>query len=43
MPEQVEGVVRKMLADGFARERLLPVENKTVVTDPHEGDRKSVV
>jgi uncharacterized protein (DUF362 family) len=36
-PWQLEGVLRTLLADGFARERLLPVENKTVVTNPREG------
>lgn len=34
---QVEGVVRTLLKDGFKPERLLPIENKTVVTDPHQG------
>lgn len=36
-PWQVEGVIRTLLEDGFVREKLLPVENKTVVTDPHKG------
>ncbi|MEW5796992.1 MAG: DUF362 domain-containing protein [Candidatus Zixiibacteriota bacterium] len=36
-PWQVEGVVRTLLEDGFPRERLFPVENKTVVTNPVEG------
>jgi uncharacterized protein (DUF362 family) len=36
-PWQVEGVVRTMLEDGYAPERLLPVENRTVVTDPWKG------
>jgi uncharacterized protein (DUF362 family) len=40
-PWQVDGVVSKMIADGYARERLLPVENRTVVTDPHEGCRNN--
>src|ERR687895_783672 len=38
-PWQVEGVVRKMLIDGYERRRLIPVENKTVVTNPVEGCR----
>lgn len=38
-PWQLDGVVRKLLADGFRRERLWPVENKTVVTDPRKGAR----
>src|SRR5881394_3731727 len=40
-PWQVDGVIGKMLADGYARERLLPIENKTVVTDPREGCRRN--
>ena len=36
-PWQFEGVVRTLLEDGFARAALLPVENKTVVTDPRKG------
>ena len=30
-PWQVDGVITKMLADGFDPARVLPVENKTVV------------
>ncbi len=40
-PWQVDGVVGKMLADGFHRSRLIPVENKTVVTNPREGCRNN--
>ena len=40
-PWQVDGVVAKMLDDGYQRDRLLPVENKTVVTDPREGCRNN--
>jgi Domain of unknown function (DUF362) len=40
-PWQVDGVLSKMLADGFPRERLLPLENRTVVTEPHEGVRNN--
>jgi hypothetical protein len=36
-PWQFEGVVRTLVEDGFARDTLLPVENKTVVTDPRKG------
>lgn len=36
-PWQVEGVVKKLTEDGFAREKLIPVENKTVVTNPRKG------
>ncbi|MDD4052821.1 MAG: DUF362 domain-containing protein, partial [candidate division Zixibacteria bacterium] len=32
-PWQVEGVVRALLADGFPKEKLFPLENKTVVTN----------
>jgi len=40
-PWQVEGVVRKMIADGFSRDRLIPIENKTVVTNPRTGCRNN--
>ena len=36
-PWQLEGVVRTLIDDGYARERLLPIENKTVVTEPWKG------
>ena len=36
-PWQVEGVLSAMLEDGYDRTRLLPAENKTVVTDPWKG------
>jgi uncharacterized protein (DUF362 family) len=36
-PWQVEGVVKAMLEDGYDRARLVPAENKTVVTDPWKG------
>jgi len=36
-PWQLEGVVKTLLADGFKPERLFPLENKTVVTDPIKG------
>lgn len=36
-PWQVEGVVKTMLEDGFNKDKLLPVENKTVVTNPVKG------
>ena len=36
-PWQVEGVIKTLIEDGFSREKLLPVENKTVVTDPVAG------
>ena len=40
-PWQVDGVVGKMLADGFSRRHLIPIENKTVVTSPREGCRNN--
>jgi hypothetical protein len=40
-PWQVDGVLTKMLADGFSRDRLIPIENKTVVTNPREGCRNN--
>jgi uncharacterized protein (DUF362 family) len=40
-PWQVDGVIGKMLADGFDRGRLIPIENKTVVTNPRQGCRNN--
>jgi len=40
-PWQVDGVLAKMLGDGYARQRLIPIENKTVVTSPREGCRNN--
>ena len=40
-PWQVDGVVTKMLGDGFEQRRLIPVENKTLVTSPREGCRNN--
>lgn len=40
-PWQVDGAIGTMLADGYSRERLIPVENKTVVTSPREGCRNN--
>ena len=40
-PWQVDGVVGKLLADGYSRTRLIPIENKTVVTNPREGCRNN--
>lgn len=36
-PWQLEGVVRTLLEDGFAPEKLFAIENKTVVTNPWKG------
>lgn len=40
-PWQIEGVVRALLQAGFPREKLFPVENKTVVTNPRKGARNN--
>src|SRR5262249_49211207 len=40
-PWQGDGVLTTLLADGFDRGRLFPVENKTVVTDPVAGCRNN--
>jgi hypothetical protein len=37
----VDGVLTTMLRDGFPRHRLIPIENKTVVTTPREGCRNN--
>jgi uncharacterized protein (DUF362 family) len=36
-PWQVEGVVKDLLARGYTGKSLLPIENKTVVTNPRKG------
>jgi uncharacterized protein (DUF362 family) len=41
-PWQLEGVVRTLLEDGYTRERLFPVENKTVVTNPRKGCKNNL-
>ena len=40
-PWQVEGVVRTLIEAGYSRENLIPVENKTVVTNPVKGARNN--
>jgi uncharacterized protein (DUF362 family) len=40
-PWQVDGILRKMLGDGFPGQRLIPVENRTVVTEPRKGCRNN--
>jgi len=40
-PWQVEGVVRTLVEGGYERARLLPIENKTVVTNPRKGARNN--
>ena len=41
-PWQLEGLVRTLLNDGFSPQRLFPLENKTVVTNPHKGARNNL-
>jgi len=36
-PWQVEGTVKALLDDGYEKDRLYPIENKTVVTKPVQG------
>jgi uncharacterized protein DUF362 len=38
-PWQVDGIATTLLADGYDRTRIHPVENKTVVTNPIKGCR----
>ena len=40
-PWQVDGVIATMLRDGFEQRRLIPIENRTVVTDPRKGCRNN--
>lgn len=41
-PWQLEGVVKTLLEDGFLRDKLFPLENKTVVTEPVEGAQNNL-
>jgi uncharacterized protein (DUF362 family) len=40
-PWQLEGVVKTLVEDGFSKDKLLPVENKTVVTNPVKGAKNN--
>jgi uncharacterized protein (DUF362 family) len=40
-PWQVEGVVKTLLGGGYSPDKVLPVENKTVVTSPVKGARNN--
>lgn len=40
-PWQVEGVVKVLEEDGYSPEHLIPVENKTVVTNPVKGAKNN--
>ncbi len=41
-PWQVEGVIRTLIEDGYRPEHLLPIENKTVVTNPIKGAKENL-
>ncbi len=41
-PWQVEGVIKTLMDDGFPKEKLLPIENKTVVTNPIKGAKNNL-
>lgn len=41
-PWQVEGVVKTLMEDGCPAESLIPIENKTVVTNPRKGARNNL-
>ena len=36
-PWQLDGLLKTMQDDGYDFKKILPLENKTVVTDPHKG------
>jgi len=40
-PWQLEGVLNTLLKDGFQRERIISIENKTVVTHPIKGAKNN--
>lgn len=40
-PWQLEGVIRTLFQDGYKKEKLIPVENKTVVTEPIKGAKNN--
>ena len=41
-PWQLDGILKYLLGHGYAKEQLLPIENKTVVTNPHKGARNNL-
>ena len=41
-PWQLEGVVRDLLDRNYSKEQILPIENKTVVTNPAKGARNNL-
>jgi uncharacterized protein (DUF362 family) len=40
-PWQLEGMVKTIIEDGYRRDKLFPVENKTVVTNPKKGAKNN--
>ena len=40
-PWQVEGVIKTLIGDGFRKDMIFPVENKTVVTNPRKGSENN--
>lgn len=40
-PWQLEGVAKTLLEDGYKKEKLFPIENKTVVTNPVKGAKNN--
>ncbi|HEY3081143.1 MAG TPA: DUF362 domain-containing protein [Chloroflexota bacterium] len=40
-PWQVDGVAGTLVGDGYRRDQLIPIENKTVVTEPWKGARNN--
>jgi uncharacterized protein (DUF362 family) len=40
-PWQLEGVIKTLLEDGYQKDKLIPVENKTVVTNPLKGAKNN--
>jgi len=40
-PWQLEALVKTLLEDGFKKEQIIPVENRTVVTDVVKGSRNN--
>jgi uncharacterized protein (DUF362 family) len=40
-PWQLEGVIQTLMGDGYTKEKLIAVENKTVVTNPVKGAKNN--
>jgi uncharacterized protein (DUF362 family) len=41
-PWQLEGLLKVLLEEGFQKQNIIPVENKTVVTHPRRGARENL-